>query len=632
MRAWTIEDSEQLYGIPNWGREFVRINERGNVTITPEGTDGPSIDLEELACDLERRGIGLPILLRFPDLLKARINAIAGAFKDAMAEADYKGGFRGVYPIKVNQERHVVEDIVRFSRPHHMGLEAGSKPELLIVLSLVEDPEALVLCNGYKDREYIEMALMAKKIGRNPIIVIEKLSEIPLVIEASRRLGIEPTMGLRAKLASRGSGRWEDSTGDRAKFGLTIRELVEAVDLLRQEGMLHCLQLMHFHIGSQVSAIRAFKNALREASRIFVELHAMGAPLRFFDVGGGLGVDYDGSRTNFHSSINYSVQEYANDVVYAIASACDDREIPHPAIITESGRATVAHHAVLIFNVLGVIEQGSTHPDQDLQITEDDPDLLHDLREVAQGITRKNYTESWHDAVQAREEMLSMFNLGLLDLRQRARGEELFWRIANRVSGIMTEQSYVPEELENLEKQLADTYFCNFSVFQSLPDSWAIGQLFPLIPIHRHNERPSRSAVLADITCDSDGKINKFIDLHDVKDVLSLHPLNDRPYHLGVFLVGAYQEILGDLHNLFGDTNAVHVTLTSDGHYRVDSVVEGDTVSDVLNYVSYSRKDMVRRFRAACEKALRNGQMTLEDSARLIAMFQTELEGYTYLE
>jgi arginine decarboxylase len=630
MRGWTIQDSIELYNVRNWGRDFFRINEAGNIEVTPAGPRSGSIDLKLLIDDLEKRGITLPILVRFTDILKSRVRTLAGAFHSAIKEYEYAGRYRGVFPIKVNQQRHLVEDLVRFSEGYHMGLEAGSKPELLIVLALMNDPEALIICNGYKDAEFIETALMAKKLGRNPIIVVEKFSEFPLIVEVSKRVGVRPTIGMRAKLSAKGAGRWESSAGDRAKFGLTVGEMVEGVQFLKDHEMLDCMQLLHFHIGSQVSAIRSFKNALKEASRIFTELRKMGAEMRYFDVGGGLGVDYDGSRTNFESSVNYTVDEYAADVVSALSEACDRAGVPHPDIVTESGRAMAAHHAVLVFNVLGVSEMPVGH---EVQITEDDPDILQELKEIHDGVTRKNYQEAWHDALMAKEEILSHFNLGLLDLTQRARGERLYWRTCQRILTVLRGQSYVPDDLEGIEKLMADTYFGNFSVFQSAPDSWAVDQLFPVMPIHRLAEEPSRKAIIADITCDSDGKIDRFIDLRDVKDYIELHSFDGKdPYYLGIFLVGAYQEILGDLHNLFGDTNAVHVSLDEDGNYSIDHVVEGDTVADVLKYVQFSKSDLVRLVRRATETALKEGRMTMEEAAKMVTAYQTGLEGYTYLE
>ncbi|MEN9785278.1 MAG: hypothetical protein RLZZ299_542 [Pseudomonadota bacterium] len=629
MRGWTIQDAGELYNIRNWGREFFRINDRGNVEVTPAGPRHESIDMKALVDDLERRGISMPILLRFTDILRMRISMLAKAFHAAIKEYEYRGHYRGVYPIKVNQQRHIVEDLVRFSEPHHMGLEAGSKPELLIVLALMNDPEALIICNGYKDEEFIETALMARKLGRNPIIVVEKYSEFRLICDVAERTGIRPTVGMRAKLAARGAGRWESSAGDRAKFGLTVGEMVEGVAYMRSRGFLDCVQLLHFHIGSQVSSIRSIKGALQEAGRIFVELHKLGAPMRYFDVGGGLGVDYDGSRSNFESSVNYTIDEYAADVVAAVAQACDEAGVPHPNIVTESGRATAAHHAVLVFNVLGSTEFPAA---RDALVAEDEPDILHELKEIHDGVTRKNFQEAYHDAVAAKEELLSRFNFGLIGLEQRARGERIFWQTCQKILHVARNLDYVPDELEGLEKALADTYFGNFSVFQSAPDSWAVDQLFPVMPIHRLNEEPTRRAIIADITCDSDGKIDRFIDLRDVKDVLALHALDDKPYYLGIFMVGAYQEILGDLHNLFGDTNAVHVSLDEDGNYRIDHVVEGDTVTDVLKYVQFGKADLVRAVRRATELALKEGRMTMEEAARMVNAYQGGLEGYTYLE
>lgn len=629
MRGWTIHDSSELYNVRNWGRDFFRINEKGNLEVTPAGPRNDAIDLKGLIDEVQARGIQLPILLRFTDIVQHRVRTMVNAFHKAIDTYEYQGHYRGVFPVKVNQQKHLVEDLVRFSEPYHLGLEAGSKPELLIVLAMMEDPEALIVCNGYKDAEFIETALLAQKLGRRPLIVVEKFTEFKLIADLSEKHGIRPVIGVRAKLASKGAGKWESSAGDRAKFGLTVGEMVEGVKYLQSRGFLDCLQMLHFHIGSQISAIRSVKNALKEATRIFTELHKMGAPMKYFDVGGGLGVDYDGSRTNFESSINYTVDEYAADVVGFISEACNLANVPHPTIITEAGRATAAHHSVLIFNVLGTTDFTSDSP---TQVTEEDPDVLQELKEILEGITRKNYQEAFHDALSSKEEILSRFNLGLLDLPQRARGEQLFWEVLQKILHIVRQASYVPDELEGLEKALADCYFCNFSVFQSAPDAWAIKQLFPIMPIHRLNEQPSRKAILADITCDSDGKIDRFIDLRDVKDVLELHEPNGEPYLLGIFLVGAYQEILGDLHNLFGDTNAVHVSLDEDGNYSIDHVIEGDTVADVLRYVQYSKNDLVKLVRRSAEKAMKEGRMTMDESRKLVDAYLQGMEGYTYLE
>jgi arginine decarboxylase len=629
MHGWTISDSAELYGVKNWGAGFFTINDKGHVEVRPRANGGPGIDLLELVGDLERRGLRPPLLVRFSDILAARVKGLAESFERAIGEYGYKGRYRGVYPIKVNQQRHVVEEIVQHGAPHRVGLEAGSKPELLVALALLDTPDALIVCNGYKDRAYIETALLAQRIGRYPIIVIDRFREIDLVVKTSRELGIRPHIGVRARLTTKGAGKWIESTGDRSKFGLSAVEIVDAVERLRSEDMLDCLELLHFHIGSQITAIRAHKDALREASRIFVEMHTLGAKPKIVDVGGGLGVDYDGSQTNFHSSMNYTVQEYANDVVATIQEACDDRKVPHPDIVTESGRSMVAHHSVLIFDVLGTQEMLSGKPPE--AVGADDPKVLKDLSEVWTGISRKNVQEAYHDALQLKEEASTLFSLGFLDLRGRARVERLFWDCCEKILRIVRDLPYVPEDLEDLEKDLADTYYGNFSVFQSAPDHWAVKQLFPVLPIHRLDERPTRKGIFADLTCDSDGKIDQFIDQRDVKPVLELHAWNNQPYYIGVFLVGAYQEILGDLHNLFGDTDAVHVRMGDDGRYVVDHVVEGDEVNQVLSYVEYERGSLVEKVRRTIEAALRDGQISLEDSALLRKRFEQGLQEYTYL-
>jgi arginine decarboxylase len=629
MRGWTTRDSLELYNVAQWGQGFFHVNEAGHVEVRPRGPDGPRIDLPALVEDLRGRGLRTPLLLRFSDLLASRVAGIAGSFHHAMEEYGYQGSYRGVYPIKVNQQRHVVEEIVEFGAPAGIGLEAGSKPELLIALALLDTPGALIVCNGYKDRAYVETALLAQRLGRTPIIVIDRFHEIDLVIKTASELGIRPHLGVRARLTTRGAGKWMESTGDRSKFGLTAVEMVEAVERLRADDMLDCLELLHFHIGSQITAIRAHKDALREAGRIFAGLHEMGATPNLLDVGGGLGVDYDGSQTNFHSSMNYSVQEYANDVVAAVQEACDDAGIPHPDLVTEAGRAMVAHHSVLVFDVLGVSEMRSGRLPQPVE--EDDPKVLQDLWEVWTSVSRKNVQEAWHDALQAKEEASSLFSLGYIDLRVRARVESLFWACGEKILRTVQDMPQIPEDLQDLEKGLADTYYGNLSIFQSAPDHWAVRQLFPVMPIQRLDEKPTRRGVFADLTCDSDGKISQFIDQHDVKDVLELHAFDGRPYYIGMFLLGAYQEILGDLHNLFGDTDAVHVRLDEKGDYHVEHVVEGDEVSDVLRYVEYDPRLLVEKVRRTVEEALRRNQITLQESKRLRMRYQQGLQGYTYL-
>ncbi len=629
MHAWTIRDSLETYNVQNWGRGFFSVNEAGQLEVRPRGESGPAIPLPVLMEDLRQRGLRSPMLLRFPDILNARVSRLADAFRSASAAYNYTGKFRGVYPIKVNQQRRVVEELVAFGAEHGIGLEAGSKPELLIALALLDTPNALIICNGYKDRAYIETALLAQRLGRTPVIVIDRFHEIELVVKVASELGIRPHIGIRAKLQSKGAGKWIDSTGDKSKFGLTASEIVDAVEQLRASDMLDCLELLHFHIGSQITAIRAHKDALREATRIFVGLHELGAKPRILDVGGGLGVDYDGSQTNFHSSKNYTVQEYANDVLASVQEACDGAGIAHPDIVTEAGRWMVAHHALLVFDVLGASEVRIGRKPEPMK--DDDPKVLKDLHEVWQGVNKKNVIESFHDAMQIKEDAATLFNIGQLDLRGRARVERLFWDCCEKIQKIAADLKEVPEELEELEKGLADTYYGNLSVFQSMPDHWAVKQLFPVMPIQRLNERPTRRAIIADLTCDSDGKIDQFIDQHDVKNVLELHPLDGRRYYIAVFMVGAYQEILGDLHNLFGDTDAVHVVVDDEGGYMVDHVVEGEDVKDVLTYVEYDQAALTEKVRRLAEDARRRGDISIEEATRLRARYKQGLWEYTYL-
>jgi len=547
-----------------------------------------------------------------------------------MRDYDYKGRYRGVYPIKVNQQKQVVEELVNYGRPYHLGLEVGSKPELLVGLALLNTPDALIICNGYKDRAYMELALLAQRLGRYVVIVIDRPNELDTLIKASRELGIRPHIGLRARLAARGAGKWAESSGDRSKFGLSAEELMSVVNRLRHDDMLDCLEMLHFHNGSQITAIRSHKDAFREASHIYTELHALGAPMRLLDVGGGLGIDYDGSQTNFHSSMNYTTQEYAYDVVAAIRDICDEKGIPHPDIVTEAGRALVSHASVLIFDVLGV--DGVRTATQPQAPGPDEPKVIQQLHEVWSSITSRNVLESYNDALQLKEEATTAFSLGYLDLQTRARMEELFWACCEKIMRIVRDLEYAPEDLQRLERQLGDTYYGNFSVFQSLPDSWAMKQLFPVIPIHRLDEAPSRRGTFADLTCDSDGKVNQFIDLRDVKSVLELHAPNGRPYYMGVFLVGAYQETLGEMHNLFGDTDAAHVKVYEDGGYTVEQVVEGDSVEQVVQYLGYDRRQLSESVRLAAEAAMREGRLTIEESALLRRRFEQGMSGYTYLE
>jgi arginine decarboxylase len=594
---------------------------------------GPGIDLKELADELQMRGISTPLLIRFPDILTQRIASLNEAFQQAIEEYEYDGGYQGVYPIKVNQDFHVVRKVVRGGAPYDYGLEAGSKPELLAAMAMIGhggSPNALLICNGYKDEDYVETALLASKLGRTVVLVVEKPSELPMIHRVSERTGISPTIGIRVKLSARGAGRWEQSGGDRSKFGLSSREILDAVEYMRQAGLLDRLQMLHFHLGSQISAIRSVKTALREATRFYVELVRLGAGLRYFDVGGGLAVDYDGSQSNFQSSMNYSLQEYARDVVDGVGEICHEAGIKDPILVTEAGRAVTAHHAVLLVDVLGV---NASAPHMPESCPADAEPVVRRLWETQADLTRKNVLETWHDAVDLKEESLQLFNLGHLSLAQRVLAENIFWALSARILKLSRELPSLPEELEGLHRAMADTYFCNFSLFQSLPDSWAVKQLFPVMPIQRLHQKPTRHAVLADITCDSDGQISQFIDPRDVKDTLELHEVGaDEHYHLGIFLTGAYQEILGDLHNLFGDTHEVHVSPGADGGYTIDHVVSGDTIEKVLQYVGYEHKGLVAKLRKAAEEAVRAKRMTVEETRHLMRAYKRGLAGYTYLE
>jgi arginine decarboxylase len=629
-RGWRLADSVETYGIKNWGKGYFGVNKQGHVTVHPTKRADEAIDLKLLIDELREQDYNVPILLRFADILRHRVAEIANAFRGAIDEFGYKGDYSCVYPIKVNQQRHVVEEFLDFGRPFNFGLEAGSKPELLAVLAITNGGETPIICNGFKDDEFIKMCALARKCGKNVIPVVEKLSELELIVKHAEELGVRPVIGVRVKLASRGSGRWRSSAGYRSKFGLTITEVLEMLDYLKSKDMADCLQLTHFHLGSQITNIRKVKDALTEAARVYTELARAGAGLKYMDVGGGLGIDYDGSQTDFESSINYSLQEYANDVVFRIKSVCDESGIDHPTIISESGRAVVAYHSVLVFDVVGTSNFDNCEaPDR---LPEDSPQPIRDLFSIYKDLNKRNFTEGYHDSVQAMEEILNLFNLGYLTIELRALSERLYWALSRKILTIIRELDYVPEELQKLESLMSDTYFCNFSVFQSMPDSWAIKQLFPIMPIHRLNEAPTRRGILGDITCDSDGKVDKFIDRRDVRDTLELHPYTGERYYLGAFLVGAYQEILGDLHNLFGDTNAVHINLMDDGGYRIDDFIPGDRVSEVLNYVQFSSEKLVERMRKDVDRAVRSGKITAREARQFLRFYEEGMDGYTYLE
>ena len=630
MRKWRIEDSSELYNVGGWGLKYFSINEKGHVAVTPR--DGyASVDLKDVMDELQVRDISAPVLLRFPDILDNRIEKISRCFRQAAEEYNYKAQNFIIYPIKVNQVRHVVEEIVSHGKKFNIGLEAGSKPELHAVLALNIDERSVIVCNGYKDEDYIELALLAQKMGRRIYIVAEKLNELKLIADISKRLNIRPNVGIRIKLSSSGSGKWEESGGDQSKFGLNSSELLEALDYMQQAKMQDCLKLIHFHIGSQITKIRRIKNALREACQFYVQLSKIGFDIDFVDIGGGLGVDYDGTRSSAsESSMNYSIQEYVNDSVSSLVDVCEKNGLKQPNIITESGRSLTAHHSILVFEVLETTHLPEWN-DND-EVGEDEHELARELYDIYDKLNQPRIFESWHDALQIREEALDLFSLGLLDLRTRAMIEKLFWSIAREVSSITSAIKHAPEELKKVARMLPEKYFCNFSLFQSLPDSWAIDQIFPIMPISRLDEKPTHYATLQDITCDSDGKINNFISVHGAASALPVHTLKaNEPYYIGVFLVGAYQEILGDMHNLFGDTNAVHISVDKDG-YDIEQIIDGESVAEVLDYVQYSPKKLVRNVETWVTSAMKDGKITPEEGREFVSNYRSGLYGYTYLE
>jgi arginine decarboxylase len=627
---WTVADASELYEVPRWGKGYFSVNDRGHMQVHPTKDPALAIDMQELVERLQLRGLDLPILLRFNGILKDRLREIHDVFAQAIKDHDYKGRYICVYPIKVNQQRHVVEQVVNYGKVYGFGLEAGSKPEMLAVVAMT-DAETPIICNGFKDAEFIEMAMLAQKMGRKVIPVVEKYTELALILKYAEKVGVRPQIGMRIKLAARGSGRWQSSGGWRSKFGLTVSEILHAIDELKSRDMLDCFKLLHFHLGSQITNIRHVKTAVTEAARAYADLSKRGAGLEYLDIGGGLGVDYDGSQTNFESSVNYSLGEYAADVVHHVQAVCEEASVTHPTIISESGRAIAAYHACLVFGTLGVAGQGNGDENL-LDIPADSEQPLFDLVDTFKNVTARNALESYHDAQQAMDVAMTLFSTGYLALDQRATAENLFWAICKKIKRLAEQLDYMPEELEGLDTLLSDTYFCNFSLFQSMPDSWAIKQLFPVMPIHRLDERPTRHAVLGDITCDSDGKIDQFIDRRDVKRTLRLHQFNDQPYYLAAFLIGAYQEILGDLHNLFGDTNTVHVDLTGSGEVVIEAMVKGDTVREVLDYVEFEPSDLITRLQTAVETAVRESRLSHQEAGRFLKFYEEALNGYTYLE
>ena len=631
LERWTVEKSADLYGIRNWGAGYFDVSDAGDVVITPFLKDrGVAVSIPQIIEGLKDRGLDMPVLLRIENILHSQLTLLNQSFRKAIKNLGYKGKFRGVYPIKVNQQQQVVSEITRFGGEYHYGLEAGSKAELIAALSMLKDRDACLVCNGYKDEEFIDLGLYATKMGYKCFFVLEMPSELDLILERSAALGVRPLLGVRLKLAAQAGGHWTDSGGDRSIFGLSTSQLVSVVDQLRAKDMLECLQLLHYHLGSQIPNIRDIRTAAREASRIYAELVREGVPMGYLDLGGGLAVDYDGSHTNFTSSRNYSLEEYCADVIETVMQTMDEAEIAHPTIITESGRATVAYYSVLLFNILDVSRfEAEPLPES---LSEDAPEMLHNMLEVFRSLTLRNLQEGYNDAIFYRDEIRNRFKHGDITLRERAVGENIFWHIIIKIAQDVRKIKQVPPELSDIHTALADIYYANFSVFQSLPDSWAIDHLFPVMPVHRLAEMPTRHAIISDITCDSDGKIDKFIDLHGVKTTLPLHEVNGAEYYLGVFLVGAYQETLGDLHNLLGDTNVVTIRVFEDGAYEISRELHGDSVADVLHYVEYDVKALLDRFRATAELAVRDGRITPQERRVIMSAYEAGLRGYTYFE
>jgi arginine decarboxylase len=634
QQGWTPADSAELYGLSRWGEPYFSVNARGHVSVQPQGERGGSLDLMELVQGLEGRNLGLPLLIRFDDILEDRLERLHAAFERAIAQYGYQGRYQGVFPVKCNQQRHVVEELVSCGKRWHFGLEAGSKAELLIALSLIDDPEALLICNGYKDQRYIETAILARRLGRQPVVVIEQADEVPRIISASKALGAAPLIGVRAKLASRSTGRWGSSVGEKAKFGLSVPDLLATVEALREADLLNDLRLLHFHVGSQINDIAVLKDALQEAGQVYVELSKLGAPMGYLDVGGGLGVDYDGSRTATAASTNYSLQNYANDVVATVRECCEPHAVAVPTLVSESGRAIASHFSVLVFNVLGTAALAGAVP----AAAAEEPLTVRNLRETLEGIQSNEpdiprLQEAWNDAIKFKDDALAAFRLGYLSLPERAVAEQLTWACAEAIVDRLPRNNAIPDDLKQLRAAMAGTYYANLSVFRSAPDTWAIEQLFPLMPIHRLDEEPTRLGHFADLTCDSDGKLARFIGEGQVKPLLELHALHgDEPYRIGMFLGGAYQEVMGNLHNLFGSTNAVHIRLAPGGGYQLDHVVRGNTNAEVLEAMEHDPELLLERLRMASETAIQRGQLKISEARRLMDHLETSLRQTTYLQ
>jgi arginine decarboxylase len=636
--TWDVQAARNLYNVHRWGAKYFDINEQCHVVARPLQENGIAVDITDVVEEARGRGLKFPLLVRFQDILRHRVESINLAFRSSITEFNYQGKYRGVFPIKVNQLREVVEEILDAGKPYDFGLEVGSKPELFAGLALQKDMGSLIICNGYKDFEFIKTALLGTKLGKKVIMVVEKLEELRQIINVSKQLGVEPLLGIRARLLAKGAGRWAESGGENAKFGLSTAEILAALDLLKSENLGHCLKLLHFHIGSQVPDILTVKKAVQEAARFYAKIHKMGYAIEFMDVGGGLGVDYDGSRSAFDSSTNYTLQEYTNDIVYYVADVCNAEKVPHPDLVSESGRAIVAHHSVLVVEVFGAIAK--TRPDIEFTYGDNEHPIVRELCDMKKNLTRLNKLEAYHDAAERRDDAQHMFTLGLMDLPDKAKIENLYWEISHEVVQSFKGQSYIPEEIRKLEDSLGDQYLCNFSVFQSLLDHWALDHLFPIMPINRLEERPTREATLVDITCDSDGQINKFIDLHDVRDTLPLHPLIRKngsgavePYHIGFFLMGAYQDIMGDLHNLFGRVNEVHVFLDPDeaAGYYIEEIIEGNTIVQALAAVQYDENELKRQMKAQMDEAIKSDRMKPSEAMRLLDEYERGLKAYTYL-
>jgi arginine decarboxylase len=634
---WSIDRATQYYNVAGWGAGFFSVNEKGHVVVHPMGQPGPVIDLMDVVEDIQERKIGFPCVVRFQDVLRARVKQINEAFGKAVAEMNYGGRYFGVYPIKVNQMREVVEEILDAGAPYHYGLEAGSKGELLVVLGMNTDPEALTICNGYKDEEFLRLALLGRKLGRKVIVVIEKLSELPQILRLAEEVGVEPMIGLRSKLTTRGTGKWEGSSGDFAKFGLTVPELIHAVRILKEAGKEHCARLLHFHVGSQLTEIRVVKDAINEGARVYAKLRKMGLPIEYFDVGGGLGVDYVGTHSNgFTSSVNYTMDEYTGDIVYNVQRVCMNEGVPEPHIVSESGRAVTAHHSCIIMNVFGHIEIGSEEEIAAASIAQpNEPKVVREMREIVQSLTVRNRAETYHDAAAKKEEALQMFKLGILGLEERAVVESLFWKLARGIADLNRGKKRLPRETRDLGDKIADQYMANFSLFQSAPDHWAFDQLFPIVPLHRMGEVPNKDCTIVDITCDSDGKIDRFIENDGVDETLSLHPITPgEPYWLGMFMTGAYQDIMGDMHNLFGRVNEIHVFVDDEDpeDFYIEEVIPGDTIEKVLSRVQYEPAELFRRVKGALDLKVKEGAIRPKEGVSLADFYESVMKGYTYLQ